>query len=94
VTPLADGGFAHYSRASSLPGLPWFGPAIVGQSLGQIDAVSLIQSTFSLEPSGIGNLELVAQARGQLFHFWLDNPINPVTEGFPWDWFGPWVMTN
>jgi uncharacterized membrane protein len=94
VTPLADGGFAHYSRANSLPGLPWFGPAVVGQSLGQIDAVSLIQSTFSLEPSGIGNLELVAQARGQLFHFWLDNPINPVTEGFPWDWFGPWVVTN
>src|SRR5271166_4369660 len=94
VTPLADGGLAHYSRANGIPGSPWFGPAVVGANLGRIDAVSLIQSTFSLEPSGVGNLELVAQAIGQLFHFWLDNPVNPADEGFPWNWFGPWVLTE
>jgi hypothetical protein len=55
--------------------------------------VSLIQSDFKLEPYGIGNLELIAQARGQLFHFWFDNPVNPADPGYPWDWFGPWVVT-
>jgi hypothetical protein len=94
VTPLASGGLARYTRANSLPGTPWEGPSIFGETLGPIDAVSLIQSTFKLEPPGIGNLELIAQARGQLFHFWFDNPINPAQPAFPWDWFGPWVVTT
>lgn len=94
VTPLAAGGLARYTRANSLPGTPWEGPAVFGDTLGVIDAVSLIQSNFKLLPSGIGNLELIAQARGQLWHFWFDNPINPAQPDFPWDWFGPWVVTE
>jgi len=94
VTPLADGGLAHYTRANGLPGAPWSGPAIFGANGGRVDGVSLIQSTFKLAPYGVGNLELIAQLRGQLFHFWFDNPVNPVVEGFPWDWFGPWVVTE
>jgi hypothetical protein len=93
VTPLASGGLARYTRANSLPGTPWEGPSVFGERLGSIDAVSLIQSDFKLEPYGIGNLELIAQARGQLFHFWFDNPVNPADPGYPWDWFGPWVVT-
>jgi len=94
VTPLASGGLANYTRANSLPGAPWQGPSIFGEMLGPIDGVSLIQSTFKLEPSGIGNLELVAQSRGQLFHFWCDNPINPAQPGFFGGWFGPWIVTS
>jgi len=94
VTPLQGGGLAHYTRANSQPAQPWSGPAIFGVSAGKVDAVSLIQSDFKLESFGVGNLELVAQARGQLFHYWLDNPANPVLEGFPWLWFGPWVLSE
>lgn len=94
VTPLVNGGFGHYSRANNIPGVPWFGPGVVGQTLGAIDAVSMIQSTFRLQSYGAGNLELIAQARGQLFHFWLDNPSGAANENYPWDWFGPWVVTE
>jgi len=94
VTPLLNGGMAHYSRASSQPGMPWSGPSVFGLIAGQVEAVSLIQSTFKLESFGVGNLELVAQAGGRLFHYWHDNPANPVLEGFPWNWFGPWELTR
>ena len=64
VTPLARGDLARYTQANSLPGTPWEGPSIFDETLGPIDAVSLIQSTFKLEPPGIGNLELIAQGAG------------------------------
>ncbi|MBV8967803.1 MAG: hypothetical protein JO331_01935, partial [Verrucomicrobia bacterium] len=94
VTPLATGGLARYSRVNNHPGTPWSGPEIFAVSMGQIDAVSLIQSNFKLEPTGVGNLELIAQFQGSLFHFWFDNPIDPADEIFPWNWFGPWVVTG
>jgi hypothetical protein len=94
VVPLDGAGIAHYTRANTLTGAPWLGPAIFGVTSGRVDGVSLIQSNFKLAPWGVGNLELIAQIGGQLFHFWFDNPVNPVQEGVPWDWFGPWVVTE
>jgi hypothetical protein len=47
VTPLGDGGLAHYWRDNDAPGLPWHGPAVFAQDMGLFDAVTLIQSNFA-----------------------------------------------
>jgi hypothetical protein len=60
VTPLATGGMAHYYRDSS-----WHGTVVFGTGT-QVDAVSLIQSSFG------GNLEVVARIGSQLAHFYRD----------------------
>jgi hypothetical protein len=56
-----------------------------------IGAETTLRSVFDTSKL---TFESPGSARGQLFHFWLDNPVNPVTEDFPWNWFGPWVLTG
>ena len=75
VTPLAGGGFAHYTRDNNSSGQPWRGPAVVAEDLGDIAAISLIHSNFSSSNSGMGNLELVTMAQNQLLHFWREDNI-------------------
>jgi hypothetical protein len=82
VMPLAAGGLAHYSRDNDVPGLPWRGPTLFAQGVGQVDAVSLIQSNFSAAGSGSGNLELVARVGDRLAFFWRDDLP-------PFPWHGP-----
>lgn len=95
VTPLANGGLAHYTRDNNTHGLPWVGPEIFGTELGVLDAVSLIQSNFSSSNTGIGNLELVANYQGLLKHFWREDltQIADPTD-FSTVWYGPWVITE
>src|SRR5262249_2744683 len=47
VVPLVAGGFAHYWRDNDRPNLPWNGPFVFGREVGQINAISLIESNFS-----------------------------------------------
>lgn len=82
VVPLASGGLAHYWRDNDDPHLHWYGPFMFGMNIGNVDAVSLIQSNFE-EP---GHLELVAQADGQLAFFWRDS-------GPDFRWNGPQFIT-
>ena len=70
VVPLASGGLAHYWRDNDAPGMPWHLGAVFGQSLGHVDAVSLIESNFSASGHGPGNLELVARVGDRLAYFW------------------------
>ena len=93
VTPLADGGFGHYTRDNNSPGVPWRGPAVVGVELGQFGALSLIHSNFSSTNSGVGNLELVAMAGSQLVHFWREDNTQ-IAGGDTRSWFGPWLVTS
>ncbi len=47
VTPFADGGFGHYTRDNNSAGGPWSGPAVIGEELGELDALAMIHSNFS-----------------------------------------------
>jgi hypothetical protein len=84
VTPVGDGGLAHYWRDNDAPGTPWHGPTLFAQDIGLFDAVTLVQSDFG-SAGGAGNLEVIARVGGQLFHYSRqDTP--------PWNWSGPFVL--
>jgi len=83
IVPLATGGIAHYDRDNDDPNLPWYGPNIFAQDVGNIDAVSLIQSNFGTP----GNLELVARFGDELIFFFRDS-------GPSFHWFGPYQITS
>lgn len=74
--PLADSGLAVLRRVNA--GSPaWGRPTIFGRSLGLIEGLAMIQSTF-----GGGNLELAVVAGGNLHWFWRDSRVTP-------RWYGP-----
>jgi hypothetical protein len=68
VVPSATGGIAHYWRSNDDPTLPWGGPTVFGQAVGQVASVAMLESNFG-EP---GNLEVVARIGDRLAHFWRD----------------------
>ncbi len=78
VAPLGTGGFGHWWRDNNDPNLPWRMSAQVGQELGLLSAVSLIQSNFA---NLLPHLEVVVltgavgDPRGQLWHFWRDGSL-------------------
>jgi hypothetical protein len=94
VVPALNGGLFHFWRNNNEIGLPWSAPSpLFAQRLGQIQAVSLIESNFGVP----GNLEVAAMAIAapgfapqQVFHLWRGNdgvwsdptPI-PNAVGFP-----------
>jgi hypothetical protein len=81
VTPMAGGGLAHYWRNNDDPFLPWYGPYAFGAQIGQVDAVTMIESNFGSP----GNLEVVARVGDQLSFFWRDSG-----PGFIWN--GPYPL--
>jgi hypothetical protein len=82
VVPVASGGIAHYWRDARNQARIWNGPAIFGTSMGNFDAVALIQSSFGDPGNGNmpTNLELVARQGDQLYHYWRD-----AGPGFHWN---------
>ena len=86
VVPLASGGIAHYSRANDLAGVPWFGPNVFATELGIVEAVTMIQSNWTVGPD-IGLLEVIARVGGNLFYYFReDDP--------PYKWWGPLQMNG
>jgi hypothetical protein len=88
IVPLASGGLAHF-WGDNFEAMAWNGPAIFGAELGQIDAVTGIQSTFH-DPAGgyiPANLEVVVRAGGQLYHYWRD-------AGPAFHWNGPFPIAQ
>jgi hypothetical protein len=83
VVPVSGGGLVHYWRNNDIPSLPWSAPTPFGKSLGSVAAVSLIQSNFGSP----GNLEVVASASGQVYHFWRDS-------GPSFAWNGPFILAG
>jgi hypothetical protein len=81
VCPLAGGGLAHFWRNNDDPNMPWSGAIPFGQSLGPVDAVTMIQSNYGSP----GNLEVVARVGGQLQFFWRDS-------GPAFAWNGPFPL--
>ncbi|MCM0592096.1 MAG: hypothetical protein HEQ35_24570 [Gloeotrichia echinulata IR180] len=81
VVPANDGGLAFYWRDNDDENLPWNGPIFFAQELGQVDAVTMIQSNFG----HVGNLELVARIGNQLAFFWRDAEAES-------QWYGPFVV--
>jgi hypothetical protein len=77
VVPRGGGGLAHWFRKNDEPGLPWSGPTLMFGSTDEVDAAALIQSNLVR----VGNLEVVANAGGSLYHYWRD-------DGGTWAWHG------
>src|SRR5262249_5222492 len=69
VVPLAAGGLVHYRRDNDHANR-WSEVGVFGTEIGQVDAVSLIQSNFSQTGIGPGNLEAVARSGDRLIYFW------------------------
>ncbi|HEV2121413.1 MAG TPA: hypothetical protein VGW38_01390, partial [Chloroflexota bacterium] len=69
VAPLATAGLAHYWRDNDDPTFPWIGPTVFADSLGLVEAVALVHSTFGVP----GNLEVIVRVGDQLFHLWRDS---------------------
>jgi hypothetical protein len=78
VTPAAGGGMFHIWRNNDNHFLPWSAPTNFGQSLGQVAAVSLIESNFGAP----GNLEVICRVGNALQEFWRDS-------GPTFAWNGP-----
>ncbi|MFL5655408.1 MAG: hypothetical protein ACJ8CB_14690, partial [Ktedonobacteraceae bacterium] len=79
VVPLASGGIAHYWRDNDDPRtFPWKRSTVFGTDQGKVDAVTLVQSTFTSP----GSLEVVARVGDDLMHFWRDS-------GPQFKWNGP-----
>jgi hypothetical protein len=83
VVPAAAGGLAHYWRDNTQASMPWHGPIPFGQGLGQVDAVTMIQSNYG----NPGNLEVIARAGGALQFFWRDS-------GPAFHWNGPFLLRS
>jgi Domain of unknown function (DUF1929)/Glyoxal oxidase N-terminus len=77
VVPRSGGGLAHWFRKNDDPGLPWSGPTLMFGSTDEVDAAALIQSNLGR----VGNLEVIANAGGSLYHYWRD-------DGGTWAWHG------
>jgi hypothetical protein len=82
VAPLASGGLAHYWRDND-NGMVWNGPIPFGQSLGPVDAVTLIESNYGSP----GNLEVIARVGPDLQFFWRDS-------GPAFNWNGPYLLQS
>ena len=69
VVPAAAGGLVHFWRNNDAANLPWSGPTAFGGGLGQVDAVTMIESNFG----NPGNLELICRAGKKLQFFSRDS---------------------
>ena len=61
--------FANLWRNNDDPKIPWSDPLPFGQSLGQVQAVTMIESNFGTP----GNLEVIALAGNQLYTLYRDS---------------------
>ena len=75
VYPAVGGGIRVMWRNNDAPGNPWSAPSVFGPSLGPVDGVTMIQSSY-------GNLEVVARVAGSLYPMWRDS-------GPTFNWNGP-----
>ena len=73
VVPLQSGGIAHYSRENDLAGVPWFGPNVFATELGVVDAVTMIQSNWTIAGADKGLLEVIARVGGNLFYYFRED---------------------
>lgn len=69
IVPLETGGLALYWRNNDDSKLPWSEPLPFAQSLGQVQAVTMIESNFGTP----GNLEVIALAGNQLYTMYRDS---------------------
>jgi hypothetical protein len=91
LVPLTNGGLAHLWRDNDAESGPvWGGPYELPrapQGAGTVEAVALIQSTFSALGGGPGNLEVVARIGDRLAFYVL--PDGPGRNGEDRRWSGP-----
>jgi hypothetical protein len=81
VVPAATQGINFAWRNNDDPTLPWSSALRFGESVGAVDALTMIQSNFGWP----GNLELIARTGEQLVFFWRDS-------GPDFRWNGPFPL--
>jgi hypothetical protein len=89
VFPAAAGGLMHMWRNNDAAGFPWSAARQIMPSLGQVDAVSLVQGSLGGPP---GVLEAVIRVGTRLAHIWRDQ-----TSAAAWHlsvWFGDGAAGN
>ncbi len=69
VVPSTGSGLLHMWRNNDYAGLPWSEPTPFGEGLGQVDAVTMIQSNYGSP----GNLEVIARVGDKLYSLWRDS---------------------
>ncbi|MEO6845328.1 MAG: hypothetical protein ABI184_09150 [Ginsengibacter sp.] len=69
ICPLAAGGLVYYFRNNDDPQLPWSAPFVFAQNLGNVDAVTMIQSNYG----NPGDMEVVVRVGNQLHFLWRDS---------------------
>jgi hypothetical protein len=88
--PAATGGLMHMWRNNDAAGFPWSTPRQIMPSLGQVDAVSLIQGDRGIDPPGA--LEAVVRVGTKLAHLWRDQ--TPAAAWHLTVWFGDGAAGN
>lgn len=81
LVPAATQGLYFAWRNNDDPTLPWSSALRFGESVGPVDAITVIQSNFGSP----GNLELIARVGDQLVFFWRDS-------GPDFRWNGPFPL--
>jgi hypothetical protein len=69
VAPAGGGGLVHFWRNNDNPAMPWSAPTPFATGLGNVDAVTMIESNYTRP----GNLEVVARVGGELYFTWRDD---------------------
>jgi hypothetical protein len=90
LVPRAEGGMTGFFRNNDDAQMPWGGPLAIAPGIGRVDAVSLIQSSFSKAGNGPGNLEAVARIGNRLAGFWRPDTGGP--KNSPGEWQGPYFF--
>jgi hypothetical protein len=65
LTPRKNTGLVHYWREDDAGHQPWHGPEVFGAGLGQVDAVSVVESSYD-------SLEVVIRTGDRLYFAWSD----------------------
>lgn len=81
LAPAASAGLYFAWRNNDDPTLPWSPAFRFAESVGQVDAITMIQSNFGSP----GNLEVIARVGQQLLFFWRDS-------GPDFRWSGPFPL--
>ncbi len=70
-------------RDNDDPSCPWYGPMELGADVGQVYAVTMIESNYGTP----GNLEVIAAVGGQLSFLWRDS-------GPAFQWHGSFLLSS
>ena len=73
VVPHSESGLVHYTRFNDQASVPWSSPTRFAESLGPVNAVSLLQSDYVDAEENEGHLEVIARVGTKLYSLWRES---------------------